>query len=625
MSGRHMAFAEGRAKDTSGVLQRLWPYFSQYKGRLLIVALVLVVGTLTDLVGPYLIGVSVDRFIDPSGASSPAWLDGLIRPDMSRQDGLAVVMTILAAVYVVGWFLNVIQFRLMVRVAQRVLLTMRSDILRQIQKLSLDFFDQREAGDLMSRLINDTQVINDMFGPGLMRILRMGLTLVGIIVSMVALNWRLAAAAYAILPVIVAVTIFFSRRVRSAYRQTRKTIGDVSAELQENIAGVREVQAFARESATMTEFRTTNERNRAANVEAATLTSLFMPMLDVLGTIALAVVIGYGGYLVLAFDPPLVSIGIIVAFMAYVRRFYQPIREMANLYGQLQAALAGAERIFELLDVEPTITDSPDAIDRPGLAGRLGFEHVSFAYSEGELVLDDVSFQVEPGQTIALVGPTGAGKTTIVNLLDRFYDPDEGVIRVDGHDIRKVTVASLRQQIGIVPQDTFLFSGTVIDNIRYGRLDASDEEIFDAARLANAHGFIEGLPEGYQTVLGERGSGLSHGNRQLLAIARAILKAPTILILDEATSSVDTRTELLIQKGLNALMRERTNVVIAHRLSTIRDAHQILVIQGGRIVERGTHRSLLDAQGVYYGLYMSQFRRQEDLEAVAEAPGASAS
>ena len=625
MSGRHMAFAEGRAKDTSGVLQRLWPYFSQYKGRLLVVALVLVVGTLTDLVGPYLIGVSVDRFIDPSGASSPAWLDGLIRPDMSRQDGLAVVMTILAAVYVVGWFLNVIQFRLMVRVAQRVLLTMRSDILRQIQKLSLDFFDQREAGDLMSRLINDTQVINDMFGPGLMRILRMGLTLVGIIVSMVALNWRLAAAAYAILPVIVAVTIFFSRRVRSAYRQTRKTIGDVSAELQENIAGVREVQAFARESATMTEFRTTNERNRAANVQAATLTSLFMPMLDVLGTIALAVVIGYGGYLVLAFDPPLVSIGIIVAFMTYVRRFYQPIRELANLYGQLQAALAGAERIFELLDVEPTITDSPDAIDRPGLVGRLGFEHVSFAYSEGELVLDDVSFDVEPGQTIALVGPTGAGKTTIVNLLDRFYDPDEGVIRVDGHDIRKVTVASLRQQIGIVPQDTFLFSGTVIDNIRYGRLDASDEEVFDAAKLANAHGFIEGLPEGYQTVLGERGSGLSHGNRQLLAIARAILKAPTILILDEATSSVDTRTELLIQKGLNALMRERTNVVIAHRLSTIRDAHQILVIQGGRIVERGTHRSLLDAQGVYHGLYMSQFRRQEDLAAVAEAPGASAS
>ena len=610
--------ATGRAKAPSRVLKRLYPYFAPYKGRLALVALAMVASTLLELAGPYLIGVAVDQFIDPSGVAPPAWLAALVGPNVERRAGLTAVMLVLAASYVSVWFLNVVQFRLMVRAAQAVLLTMRSQILQQIQRLSLDFFDRREAGDLMSRLINDADVINQVFGPGLMRILRLSLTLVGIVVSMITLNWRLALASYSILPIILLATVYFSRRVRRAFRQTRQTIGQVSAELQENIAGVREVQAFAREAETLTEFRAVNERNRIANVQAETLTSAFMPLLDVLSTTATAIVIGYGGYLVLNFTPPLVSIGVIVSFLNYVRRFYQPIREMANLYGQLQAALAGAERIFELLDVPPKITDAPDAIELPPVKGRVEYVNVSFKYKEDEPVLQDVSFTVEPGQTVAIVGPTGAGKTTIVNLLIRFYDADAGEILIDGYDIRRMTRASLRQQVGVVPQDTFLFSGTVMENIRYGRLEATDEEVIEAAKIANAHGFIERLPQGYQTLVGERGAVLSHGNRQLLAIARAILKDPRILILDEATSSVDTRTERLIQRALSRLMAERTSLVIAHRLSTIRNADQILVIREGRIVERGTHTSLMEAQGVYYDLYRSQFRRQEELVPVEE-------
>lgn len=610
--GRH---ARGLTEETARpthvgtTLRRLLTYFRPFWSLLAVVGGLIVVSTGLQLAAPYLTGVAVDQFIAPGDQPRPAWLAWLLPPDVSRAGGLTVTMLVLLGVYVLNWAATAGQFYLMTLVGQRVLLHMRTQIFERIETLSLRFFDQHEAGDLMSRLVNDTQVINQAFSGGIVRLASMGLSLVGIVAAMLGLNWRLALVSFTVLPVMVLTTTAFSRRARAAFRRTRQTIGEVSAELQENISAVREVQAFAREEASVAEFRTVNAANRDANVQAQSILSAFSPTLDVLSTVALAIVAGYGGYLALRFDPPLVSVGVIVSFLIYVRRFYEPIQMIANLYTQLQAAIAGAERIFELLDTQPEITDAPGAVPLPPVRGRVEFDRVSFAYQDGEPVLQDVSLVAEPGQTIALVGPTGVGKTTLVSLLTRFYDVDEGAIRVDGYDVREVTRESLRQQMGVVLQDTFLFSGTVLDNIRYGRLEASDAEVIAAARLANADQFIARLPEGYQTQLGERGHNLSQGQRQLIAIARAVLADPRILILDEATSSVDTRTERLIQRALDDLLKGRTSFVIAHRLSTIRDADQVLVLERGRIVERGTHEELLAAGGLYYDLYNSQFRR----------------
>jgi ABC-type multidrug transport system fused ATPase/permease subunit len=594
-------------------LKRLMPYFAPFKSRLFLITALLIIGTLVDLAAPYLLGVAVDQLVGSAERVLPAWLVLLLGRDPGRAEALRIVMLTLATAYVLTWALSVTQFRLMVRMSQSILLTMRAQVLDKLHGLSIDFFDEHQAGDLMSRLTSDTQVINDMFGQGLMRLLRMALGLIGIVIAMISLNWRLALAAFGILPVILLVTAHFSRRVRTAYRATRQTIGAVSAELQENISGVREVQAFAREQETIDEFRAVNQRNREAHIKAGTLSAVFSPVLDVLSTIATAFVIGVGGYMALRFSPPLVTVGVIVTFLNYVRRFYDPIREIASLYGELQSAIAGSERIFELLDTPSRITDRTGAVDLPAaISGHIRYENVSFRYETDEPVLESIDVEILPGQTIALVGATGAGKSTFVNLLLRFYDVQSGRITVDGHDLRDLSSASLREAIGMVQQDTYLFSTTIMENIRYGRLDATDEQVKDAAKTANADDFIQRLPDGYQSQVGERGSLLSQGHRQMLSIARAILRSPRVLVLDEATSSVDTRTELLIQQALDNLMADRTSVVIAHRLSTIRKADQILLIQDGHIIERGTHDELLDKGEAYYSLYMSQFRGQED-------------
>lgn len=611
---------EKPGSSVTEVLKRLAPYFSPYQARLILVGVLLIVGTLVDLAVPYLLGLAIDQVLPPQHVTNPAWLSALVGSSPSQATSLRAVMLLLGSLYLLSWGLNVVQFRIMVRTSQRVLLRLRAEILEKLHSLSLAFFDGHQAGDLMSRLTSDTQVINDMFGPDLMRLLRMLLSLIGIVIAMVTLNWRLALAAFAILPVIVIATAYLSRRVRRAYRQTRQTIGDVSAELQENIAGVREVQAFAREQETMGEFRAVNERNRNAHVRAGTLSAVYAPVLDVLSTLALASVIAFGGYLAIGFAPPLVTVGVIVSFTNYVRRFYDPIREMAGLYGQLQSAVAASERIFDLLDTPPSVSDSPDAIALPEpVSGHIRYEDVSFRYREDEPVLEHIDVEVMPGQMLALVGATGAGKSTFVNLLLRFYDVQSGRILLDGHDLREIHADSLRDAIGMVQQDTYLFSTNVMENIRYGRLDATDDEVIAAAQAANADEFIQKLPYGYQSQVGERGSLLSQGHRQMLSIARAILRAPAVLVLDEATSAVDTRTELLIQQALDRLMAERTSVVIAHRLSTIRKADQILLIEDGRILERGTHEELLDRREAYYALYMSQFRDQEQA-AQLEAP-----
>jgi ATP-binding cassette subfamily B multidrug efflux pump len=615
--GRGLAQEKERADDAVGTLRRLLRYFRPYAWALLIVGVLLVVGSLIEVSGPYLLQIAVDQFIVPQGTPPPFWLAWLIPSGISPLPGLARLVLFILSIYVLRWLTMSSQFLTMNIVGQKVLLKMRTEILERIHALSLKFFDEREAGDLMSRLVNDTQVINQVFSGGIVRLLSVSLSLFGIVIAMVSLRWDLALASFAILPLMILATSAFARRARTAFRRTRETIGNVSSELQENISGVREVQAFARERANVAEFRQVNRANRDANVQAQTLTSAFSPALDVLSTAALALVLGYGGWLVVQ---GAATIGLIVAYMTYVQRFYRPIQMISSLWTQFQSAVAGAERIFELVDTKPEIVDAPDAVELPPVKGRVAFEHVNFGYKPEEPVLRDISMEAEPGQTVALVGPTGAGKTSIVSLLMRFYDVGSGWITVDGYDIRDVTQASLRRQMGVVLQDTFLFSTTMMDNIRYGRLDATDEEVMEAARLANAHDFIMRMPEGYQTNIGERGSNLSQGQRQLIAIARAILCDPRILILDEATSSVDTRTELLIQAALDKLLRGRTSFVIAHRLSTIRNADKVLVLEQGEIVERGTHSSLMAARGKYYDLYMSQFRRETGEEGEERQP-----
>jgi len=607
--GRGLAREKEKARDSIGALRRLGRYFGPYVPILLIVLGLLVLNSLLQILAPYLMEIAVDQFILPTGKPRPIWLSWIAPEGTTQRLGLTRVMLVLLASYLLSWGASSGQFFLMSVIGQKVLLQMRIQILKRIQALSLKFFDEHEAGDLMSRLVNDTQVVNDVFSGSIVRMLSMSLTLFGIVTTMVTRKWDLALVSFSILPVMIVATNLFARRARVAFRRTRETIGNVSSELQENISGVREVQAFSRERENVAEFRQINRQNRDANVQAQTLTSAFSPALDVLGTMALALVLGYGGFLVLNGRA---SLGLVVAYMNYVMRFYRPIRALSSMWTQLQSALAGAERIFELLDTRPTVVDAPGAPDLPLVRGEIAYRHVYFGYKPDELVLQDINLRAKPGQIVALVGPTGAGKTSMVSLLMRFYDVNDGAITIDGWNISKVTQDSLRRQMGIVLQDTFLFSGTVMDNIRYGRLEATDKEVIEAARLARADEFIQRLPDGYDTDIGERGHNLSQGQRQLISIARAILANPRILILDEATSSVDTRTELLIQQALGELLRGRTSFVIAHRLSTIRNADQVLVIDKGRIVERGTHDSLMAERGQYYHLYMSQFRREQE-------------
>jgi len=593
-----------RASDTRRTLFRLIAYLQPFRVHLLLVGLFVLASTFLSVLAPRLIGEAVDlisRFANHEIQADPA------------RGALGHTMLLLLGAYVGVWVANLGSFYVMTIVGQNVLYELRAHIFAKIQALSLNFFDQHPAGDLMSRLANDTDVINHVLGVGLTRLVSSALLLVGILIAMVALNWRLALLSFTVLPAMFFTTIFFSRRTRRAFRRTRQTISGVSAELEENIAGVKVAQAFSREDENLEEFRQVSAANRDANVSAESITAAFSPTLDVLSTIGIALVVGYGGYLALS---NLVTIGVIVAFLQYVRRFFEPVRVISVIWASLQSAIAGAERIFELLDTPSAIVDAPSAVELPTIVGQVAFENVCFEYKPEEPVLQDVSLLAEPGQTVALVGPTGTGKTTMINLIGRFYDVCGGRVMMDGYDVRQVTLASLRSQMGIVLQDTFLFSGTVMENIRYGRLDASDEEVIEAAKLSNAHDFIARLPDGYQTELTEQASNLSQGQRQLISIARAVLANPRILILDEATSSVDTRTELLIQEALRGLLQGRTSFVIAHRLSTIRNADRVLFIQNGRIVERGTHKDLLTKQGAYYELYMSQFRREVEGERV---------
>ena len=588
--------SDDRKADKVGqTLLRLFRYMSGMRLALFLVVGLAAISAGAQALAPLYIAQAVDGL--------KAFVDGEVEPSVAAR-GLAIAMLLVLVLFLAGWLLNAGSRIALVAVGQRLLLRIRTQIMTKVNALSLSYFDRHKAGDLLSRLTNDTDVINRAVGMGLSRLVSSFLLLAAILIGMLALNWRLALASFALLPLMYVSTVVFSKRARTAFRKTRKTISGVSSELEQNISGARVAQAFNRQGWNSQSFRKLNRANRDANVGAESLTAAFAPTMDIIGAIGIAVVLAYGGYLTRL---ELVSIGVIVAFLQYVRRFFEPVRALSMLWAQVQSAIAGAERIFELLDEVPQVEDAADARPLALTEGRVELSGVTFAYEPGTPVLQGIDLVAEPGQTVALVGPTGAGKTTIISLLERFYDVQSGAVTIDGQDVRSVTQDSLRQSISIVLQDTFLFADTIRYNIRYGRPDATDADIEAAARRARAHQFIEKLPDGYDTMLQEGATNLSRGQRQLLAIARALLKDPRILVLDEATSNVDTRTELLIQEALGELLQGRTSFVIAHRLSTVRRADVIYVIESGRVAERGTHEELLRADGSYARIYRSQF------------------
>ena len=615
--GRRLMEREAiKPKDVGATLMRFWTYFRRRWFALVIVLLLMIVNTWTQVVSPEVIGQAVDCYLSPFPTGNCWWASGdstmAVEAKIAGLLGLVVVLVLL---YIVGALLGGAMFFVMNWAGQNALRDIRKDVFRHVHRLSLGYYAENEAGNIMSRFTSDSETIQQAFGFALVNVVSGSLLLVWIVVRMLQTNVPYALLSLSVVPLMMLATIYFSGQAREAFRDSRREMGSVNADLQESIAGVREVQAFSREDESINNFRRLNAANRDANIRAASFTSALNPVLEALGYVALAIVVVVGGFSVLRNEPLLgttvVSLGTVFAFLGYVQRFSQPIQQIAVLWANVQSAIAGGERIFGLLDVKPDLVDKPDARIMLPIQGRIEFQNVKAEYKVGQPVLRGISFIAEPGQTVAIVGPTGAGKTTIINLIPRFYDVSGGAVLIDGIDVRDVVVESLRAQIGIVLQDTFLFSDTVMNNIRYGRIDATDEEVIAAAKLVYADSFVERLPEGYQTVLGERGSGLSQGQRQLIAIARVALMNPRILILDEATSSVDTRTERLIQAAFERLLSGRTSFVIAHRLSTIRNADQVLMLQDGEIVEQGTHDELLARRGAYYDLYMSQFRYQE--------------
>jgi len=567
-------------------LLRLFTFAAPYKARLSALALVAILVTAASLSEPLIIGYAID--------------EGLVV-------GSLTVIYAMVAVYVFvnvsTWVLSYVQTFGMGWVGQHMILDLRNALFGHLQFLSLQFYSEQKAGWIISRLTNDIENFNSLLNDGVQNLVKNGLTLIGVFIAIFLVDWRLALAVLAILPVMLLGTAVFRVESWKAYRAAREAVAEVVAYLQENVSGMRVVQAFTREEKNTEQFDERNRAYRRANTRTTLLSALYFPGVEFLGSAGLAIVLLYGGFRV---ANGAMTVGELVAFVGLLNMFFQPIQQLSQLYSDLQSTLASLEKVFSILDTEPDRADSSAARELDSLRGEVEFDRVSFAYGE-EKVLEDVSFRIEAGETLAIVGATGAGKSTIVKLLSRFYDPIEGEIRIDSQDLRDVRGSSLRRHMGVVLQDTFLFTGTIGENIRYGRPEATEEEVISAAKTVGADEFIRRLPEGYETQVRERGGRLSIGERQLVAFARALLADPKLLVLDEATSSVDLKTEARIEVALGNLLAGRTSVVIAHRLSTIRRADRILVLGNGRVLEEGTHEELLSRPSAYRRLYESQF------------------
>jgi ABC-type multidrug transport system fused ATPase/permease subunit len=576
------------------VLGLFKPYIARHRGLTLLSIILMLIYTVTSLANPYLIGLAIDNYI--------------YHVDLT---GLALISAVLIVVNIVMWQAQYWQVWTMSWVGQRILYLLSSDMFRHLQQLSLSFYDRTQIGRVMSRLQSDIDVLESLLSSGLLSMLSSLVSLVGIIVVMLIMDVPLALLSFTVLPVMFVIAFFWQRSAQQSFRRTRAAISMVNARLQENISGMRVIQSMAREDRIRSDFDELNAYNRDTNLEASRIAALVLPLVEVVAAVAIALVIVFGGLMVAHKQ---LQIGVLVAFTLYINRFFDPIRDLSQQYTQLQRSAVAAERIYQILHVPVEVVDRPKAQTLPPIEGNIEFRDVTFGYLPQISVLHDLNLYIKAGQTAAFVGSTGAGKTTISALITRFYDVQQGAILIDGYDVKDVTQTSLRSQIGVVLQEPFLFTGTIRDNIRYGRLDATNEEVEEASKAVGAHDLITRLPQGYDTAIRERGRNLSVGQRQLISFARALLADPRILILDEATASIDTVTEVIVQQGLNRLLKGRTALVIAHRLSTIKNADLIVVLEHGRIIEQDTHEKLLKLNGAYAELYAMGFRH-----AVSEA------
>jgi ABC-type multidrug transport system fused ATPase/permease subunit len=581
------------AKFSWSLVKRFGPYLGRYRAASIASILLMLVYTILNIANPFLIGVAIDDFISRNNLG-----------------GLAIAGIGLVVLNIAMWLAQYWQVWSMSWVGEQVLYHLSSDMFAHLQKLSLSFYDHTQIGRVMSRLQSDVDVLEGLLSSGLLSIMGSLLALVGIIIAMLAMNVSLALLAFTVLPLMAGITAIWQKHAERSFRLTRAAISLVNATLQENISGMRVIQSMVREDSNRAEFDDLNAYNRDTNLTASRIAALVLPLVEVVAAIAIVVTLFYGSVQI---SHGSLTVGVLVAFILYINRFFDPIRDLSQQYTQVQRSGVAAERIFHILSIPVEITDSPDAQPLPSIKGDVEFREVIFGYNPEAPVLQGLNLSIKAGQTVAIVGHTGAGKSTIASLVARFYDVQQGAVLIDGYDVRQVTQSSLRSQIGIVLQEPFLFTGTIRDNIRYGRLEATNEEVEEAARVIGMHDIIIQLPQGYNTPIRERGRNLSVGQRQLISFTRALLADPRILILDEATASIDTFTEVLVQQGLKRLLYGRTALVIAHRLSTIKHADSIIVLQNGRIIEQGSHEELLQHDGAYATLYAMGFRQSSSV------------